>query len=90
MPRPDLVIFLEVSDDVAAARTGFGGERYEKSAFQERVRKEFGKLAQHPSTRDHWTTIDANRDMDSVHDSIVKLALDAIDKSATEALQSFV
>jgi len=38
LPAPDLVIYLNVSNEVAAARAGFGGERYEKKEFQEKVR----------------------------------------------------
>lgn len=37
LPAPDLVIYLNVSNEVAAARAGFGGERYERSDFQDKV-----------------------------------------------------
>lgn len=37
LPAPDLVIYLSISNDVAAARAGFGGERYEKTDFQDKV-----------------------------------------------------
>lgn len=38
LPAPDLVVYLSVSNKVAAARAGFGGERYEKAEFQDKVR----------------------------------------------------
>lgn len=37
LPAPDLTVYLRVSDAVAAARAGFGEERYEKAEFQEKV-----------------------------------------------------
>lgn len=38
LPAPDLVVYLRVSNAVAAARAGFGEERYEKAEFQDKVR----------------------------------------------------
>jgi dTMP kinase len=38
LPAPDLVVYLRVSNAVAAARSGFGEERYEKAEFQDKVR----------------------------------------------------
>lgn len=37
LPAPDLVVYLRVSNAVAAARAGFGEERYEKAEFQDKV-----------------------------------------------------
>lgn len=37
LPAPDLVVYLRASNAVAAARPGFGEERYEKAEFQEKV-----------------------------------------------------
>ena len=37
LPRPDLVCFLDVSEQMALARADFGGERYEKIEFQNKV-----------------------------------------------------
>lgn len=44
LPKPDLVIFLDVSPEDAAKRGGFGEERYEKEEMQARVRKLFKTL----------------------------------------------
>jgi dTMP kinase len=38
LPAPDLVVYLRVNNAVAAARSGFGEERYEKAEFQDKVR----------------------------------------------------
>ncbi len=37
LPAPDLVIYLSVTNEVAAARAGYGGERYEKAEMQDKV-----------------------------------------------------
>ena len=44
LPRPDLVVFLDLEPEVAEKRGGFGEEKYEKKIFQERVRSQFLQL----------------------------------------------
>jgi len=44
LPRPDLVLFLDMPVADAARRGGFGDERYEKLDFQQLVRDNFLKL----------------------------------------------
>lgn len=44
LPRPDLVLFLDVSEAVAAQRGGFGEERYERAETQRAVRTAFQEL----------------------------------------------
>ncbi len=44
LPAPDVVLFIDVPLDVRAARTGFGEEVYERTAFQLQVRKAFDQL----------------------------------------------
>jgi len=44
LPRPDLVVFLDVSEEVARQRGGFGEERYEVAEFQRRVRSNYREL----------------------------------------------
>lgn len=38
LPAPDLVLYMQLSKEAAAARAGFGEERYEKTEFQAKVR----------------------------------------------------
>jgi dTMP kinase len=45
LPRPDAVVFLDLDEATAAARGGWGDEKYEKAEMQRRVRELFGKLA---------------------------------------------
>ncbi|RKO84979.1 thymidylate kinase-domain-containing protein [Blyttiomyces helicus] len=42
--QPDAVMYMELSSTAAAARADFGGERYEKVEFQEKVRGIFQQL----------------------------------------------
>lgn len=44
LPRPDLVVFLDLTGDAARARGGWGEERYERREVQERVRALFWGL----------------------------------------------
>ncbi|GAB1313766.1 Thymidylate kinase [Madurella fahalii] len=45
LPRPDLVLFLDLDETQARARGGWGGEVYEKGAMQRRVRELFWGLS---------------------------------------------
>ncbi len=49
LPEPDIVLFVDLPSEVAAARAGYGEERYEKLEFQVKVRKMFDQLY-NPST----------------------------------------
>lgn len=44
LSTPDLVIFLEIEEKVAAQRSGYGFERYENPVFQTKVREQCNKL----------------------------------------------
>ncbi|KFY50165.1 hypothetical protein V496_09526 [Pseudogymnoascus sp. VKM F-4515 (FW-2607)] len=44
LPRPDLVVFLDLEPEVAEERGGYGDEKYEKREMQEKVRKLFHAL----------------------------------------------
>jgi dTMP kinase len=46
LPAPDAVIFLELSQEEAEQRGGYGGERYEKRDMQIRVKRKFRELQQ--------------------------------------------
>jgi dTMP kinase len=45
LPRPDLVLFLDLDEGQARARGGWGGEVYEKAEMQRRVRDLFWGLS---------------------------------------------
>lgn len=45
LPRPDVVLFLDLYEEVARQRGGWGGEVYEKGEMQRRVRDLFWGLS---------------------------------------------
>ena len=66
LPTPDLTLFLDLAPEQAAARGGYGTERYEKEALQARVRALFKSMGEETPG---WMTIDAGRDREAVaHD----------------------
>ncbi|CBQ73602.1 related to thymidylate kinase [Sporisorium reilianum SRZ2] len=73
LPLPDLTMFLDLDAETAAARGGYGEERYEKLDFQAKVRDAFTRVSQ--DVRAHggrWVTIDASKTLDQVTDDIQK------------------
>lgn len=44
LPKPDLVLFLDISPEDAAERGNYGQERYETNEMQARVRRMFKQL----------------------------------------------
>jgi len=49
LPKPDVVLFLDLSVEDAAKRGDYGKERYEKRAFQQKVRDNY-----HSIIEDNW------------------------------------
>lgn len=45
LPRPDIVLFLDLEEEAARSRGGWGGEVYEKADMQRRVRELFWGLS---------------------------------------------
>lgn len=68
---PDLVVFLSVSPEAAAARGGYGEERYEHAAFQRAVAGEFEALSKVVASGNvPWITIDASVSPEEVEEAI--------------------
>lgn len=75
LPKPDVVLFLDLDEKVAKQRGGFGEERYEKAEMQRRVRSLFKGLK---TTMGGWLksdgegvhVVDAGRDMEEVAEAI--------------------
>jgi dTMP kinase len=70
LPAPDLVLFLDISPDVAQLRGGYGEERYEKKEVQMKVWSVFQRIEKEMEGR--WRTVDASGDLGSVGDEIWK------------------
>ncbi|XP_002723764.2 thymidylate kinase isoform X1 [Oryctolagus cuniculus] len=84
LPRPDLVLFLQLKLAEAASRGEFGCERYESRAFQERALQGFHQLMRDPSL--NWKMVDASKSIEDVHEEIRALSEDAILSAAQRPL----
>lgn len=71
LPRPDICLFLDISSEEQAKRGGFGNEKYETTAMQERVRELFYKLQVLPDGQD-IQVIDAGGDVSRVQKDIME------------------
>ena len=65
LPRPDLVVYLDVDPEEASTREDYGNSIYEKVAFQQEVKKAYNTLMD-----DSWLVIDAHKSPDEVHKKI--------------------
>ena len=63
-----MVIFLDLDPEIAAARAGYGAERYERVEFQKAVRENFKKI-QDPT----WAVVDASKSIDEMTDSLRRI-----------------
>ncbi|XP_026160728.1 thymidylate kinase [Mastacembelus armatus] len=79
LPKPDLVLFLQLSPTEAALRGQFGEERYETSAFQKAVQQKFEQLIKDPSV--NWQVIDASQNVEDVHRDITTHSLNTVNKA---------
>ncbi|CAG2113199.1 unnamed protein product, partial [Medioppia subpectinata] len=75
LPKPDSVLYLTASEDSIAAREGFGDERYETKAFQQKVRNNYEKLKE-----DYWETISADKSEDELHKELLDSVLKTIER----------
>ncbi|ODQ65689.1 thymidylate kinase [Nadsonia fulvescens var. elongata DSM 6958] len=98
LPQPDLTIFLEVDEDTAARRGGYGAERYETKEIQTRVRQVFArfeKLANTDGKLQKWHTVNAAGSIEEVHQTIrgiveEYLANETLRKSPVDKFESIV
>ncbi|KAM4693495.1 thymidylate kinase [Discoglossus pictus] len=81
LPKPDLVLFLNLSPEVAATRGDFGNERYETSDFQKKVQSRYLELMEDNTL--NWKLIDASECVESIHEKIMEMSEGAI-KEATD------
>ena len=82
LPKPDLVLYLQLSTEDAAKRPGYGEEIYENKEFQSRVEDNY-KLLKEPG----WWIVDAGQSMEEVHKNITQLAEDAVHKAKDTCIQ---
>ncbi|GBE86321.1 thymidylate kinase [Sparassis latifolia] len=75
LPAPDATLFLNVSLAAAAARGGYGKERYETEDVQARVRAVFDRIgAEVEEAEGMWITIDADASTEEVAQAVWEFA----------------
>ena len=84
LPRPDGVIFLEISPDEAAKRGGFGGERYETKRLQDRVRELFKEMSELPDESEEFVVINANGSLEEVAQKVWEAARHILEYDSEE------
>jgi len=68
LPRPDLVVFMDVTEEVAKQRGGFGEERYEVAEFQRRVRQNYKQLKD-----EIWVEVCADGSLEEVESKLLEI-----------------
>ncbi|KAK3868012.1 hypothetical protein Pcinc_026558 [Petrolisthes cinctipes] len=81
LPRPDLVLFLDLTPEQALSRGGYGTERYESQKFQERVRENYHSLKDNS-----WKVIDADRTIEKLQEVLRTEVLNAVNSVKQEEL----
>uniref|UniRef100_A0A183D4B5 Thymidylate_kin domain-containing protein n=1 Tax=Gongylonema pulchrum TaxID=637853 RepID=A0A183D4B5_9BILA len=69
--KPDCVVFLDLPQEKAQRRSGFGDERFETDDFQEKVYGVMKTLA--ADDKELWKVVDASPSVDEVAECIWKL-----------------
>ncbi|KAJ7282958.1 thymidylate kinase [Mycena rebaudengoi] len=65
LPAPDITLFLDISPEDAAARGGYGEERYEREEMQTKVRGLFAQIGS-DMPEGEWVHVDAGREREQV------------------------
>ena len=77
LPRPDLVIFLDLDPEEAKIRGGYGDEKYEKLEMQQKVRSCFKFLKEiGEEESEDMIVIDAGKCVEEVHEEIIRAVSD--------------
>lgn len=71
LPKPDLIIYLELPKAIRSTRSGFGEERYENEELQELIRCEYEKMM-NKICPELWLRVDVeNKSPDQVLEELV-------------------
>ena len=68
-----------MSEEVAMKRADFGGERYEMTEFQRRVRDNYERLRD-----ESWVTVSADESLEEVQEALYSLVIRAVDSDKEE------
>ncbi|KAL3894893.1 MAG: hypothetical protein SGARI_007611 [Bacillariaceae sp.] len=86
LPAPDAVIFLDLTQEQAEQRGGYGEERYEKKEMQQRVRQRFSQL-QAMDERDGqvpWYVVNAAQTVEEVQKEINEIVEKTVEEVNAE------
>jgi len=86
LPAPDAIIFLDLSQEEAEQRGGYGEERYEKKEMQVRVRQRFSELQDMDQRDDRipWYIVNAAQSIEDVQKEINTIVENTIEKVQSE------
>lgn len=80
LPKPDLVLYLDIPIEAAMKRGEFGAERFEKEAFQRAVSKQFALLMTNSDEEEEWVRIDANVSKEALFEAISTRVLNLLEE----------
>jgi dTMP kinase len=78
LPKPDAVIFLDLSLDEQSKRAGWGKERFERTEFQEHVARAYNAMR-----ADNWRWVDASQDVQDVTTDVLQIVRDVLARVRT-------
>jgi dTMP kinase len=84
LPRPDVVIYLDLPIEQAMLRGEYGAERYEKEDFQRKVDANFKALQ--VNAEENWNIVDASKPIDELHSEITRIARQTVSRVEIERL----
>lgn len=86
LPKPDLIIYLELTKESQYSRPGFGEERFETRDFQEQIRQQYEQVIK--TSNENWLRIDVtNKSPDEVLGEIVLPVRQCLETSANKELE---
>lgn len=82
LPRPDVVLFLNISEEDSSQRAGFGEERYEKKEIQDKVRRLFERMYKDRNGhKEDWELVDAGRTLEEVSEDMWRVVKRVVEKT---------
>lgn len=85
LPRPDLVLFLDLSPEKAKERGGWGEERYEKAEMQEKVKRLFWELKEGTGEEsEDLVVVDAGGSVEDVAEDVWKVVGEKVKEAETQ------
>ncbi|KAL7274367.1 Thymidylate kinase [Rhizina undulata] len=85
LPKPDVVVFLDLSEEEAQKRAGYGGERYEKLEFQRKVRGIFEGMREKEGGA--WRVVDSGREPSVVEAEVWDVVREVVEKVESEGTE---